>query len=124
MPFIASADAYKFDLPDASFSGLAAPSRGATENAVWIVTLHPAAPGVPHRLTREETFIGIEGRAIAKLDGQVYELTAGSALVVPAHTEFQLSNPGPAAFRAVAVMPVGGQAMFQDGEPFTPPWVA
>jgi mannose-6-phosphate isomerase-like protein (cupin superfamily) len=124
MPFIASADAPSFELPHASFSGLASPSRGAAENAVWIVTLHPAAPGVPHRLTREETFIGIEGRAIARLGGRDYELTAGSALVVPADTEFEISNPDPVPFRAVAVLPVGGQALFQDGEPFTPPWAA
>jgi mannose-6-phosphate isomerase-like protein (cupin superfamily) len=123
MPFIANTDAPCFELPHASFSGLASPSRGATENSVWIVTLNPAAPGVPHRLTREETFIGIEGRAVARLGGTDYELTAGSALVVPAGTEFQISNPNPVPFRAVAVMPVGGQALLEDGMPFTPPWV-
>jgi mannose-6-phosphate isomerase-like protein (cupin superfamily) len=124
MPFIASADAPQFDLPGASFTGLASPSRGATENAAWIVTLPAGAPGLPHRLTREETFIGLEGQAQARVGDQVHALTPGSALVVPANVEFEISNPGNAPFRAVAVLPVGGQAVLADGVAFTPPWAA
>lgn len=122
MPFIHAADALRFDLHGASFTGLAAPSRGATENAVWLVTLPPQAEGVPHRLTREEIFVVLEGAARATLDGQTHELTAGCALVVPAQAELTLANPHDAPFRAVAVLPVGGQALVGDSPPFTPPW--
>lgn len=122
MPFIASADAPQFDLPGVSFAGLAAPSRGATENAAWIVTLHAGAAGTPHRLTREETLIAIEGQARARIGGQVHTLTPGSAIVVPPDVEFELSNPSGQPFRAVAVLPVGGQAVMVDGAAFTPPW--
>jgi quercetin dioxygenase-like cupin family protein len=122
MPFIDHAEAPRFDLHGASFTGLAAPSRGATENAVWLVTLPPRAEGVPHRLTREEIFVVLEGAAFATLDGQMHELTPGCALVVPAQAELTLTNPHDVPFRSVAVLPVGGQALVGDNPPFTPPW--
>jgi mannose-6-phosphate isomerase-like protein (cupin superfamily) len=122
MPFIATADAPTFSLHGATFTGLSSPNRGATENAVWVVTLHAGTPAVPHQLTREETFVGLEGRALARIGDKTYEVTAGSALVVPADTEFEISNPDPTPFRAVAILPVGGQAIIAGGAPFTPPW--
>ena len=124
MPFIATADAPTFTLHGATFTGLSSPNRGATENAVWILTLHAGTPAVAHQLTREETFVGLEGRALARVGNKTHEVTAGSALVVPAYTEFEISNPDPAPFRAVVILPVGGQAMIADGAPFTPPWAA
>lgn len=122
MPFIPAAEARIFDIPGVRFAGLAAPSRGATENAVWIVTLQPGAPGMPHRLTREEIFVAIGGAASATVDGTAHELTEGSALVVPAGATLSLSNPHAAPFRAVVVLPVGGQARIDGEAPFTPPW--
>lgn len=124
MPFIPSETAPTFELPHASFTGLAAPSRGATETSTWIVTLHPGAPGLPHRVTREEIFVCIEGRGLAALGDGTHEMTPGSALVVPAGALFALSNPGTQSFRAVAMLPVGGQACMDGEQPFTPPWAA
>ena len=122
MPFIAAHNAPCFQLHGASFTGLASPSRGATETAVWLVSLPAHSPATPHRLTREETLVGLEGRALARVNDESFEITAGSAVVVPAHALFELANPHDTPFRAVAVLPVGGQAMLQGGEPFTPPW--
>ncbi len=124
MPFIAAHNAPTFELHGASFTGLAAPSRGATETAVWLVKLQPHSPATPHRLTREETFVVLEGRAVAHVNDESFELTPGSALVVPADALFALGNPHDAPFRAVAVLPVGGQAVLPGGAPFTPPWAA
>jgi mannose-6-phosphate isomerase-like protein (cupin superfamily) len=122
MPLISATDAPVFELHGATFTGLASPSRGATENAVWIVTVRPGTPAVLHRLTREETFVGIEGEARAIVAGQLLHVTPGSALVVPPHTDFALENPFDAPFRAVVVLPVGGQGLIGDGPAFTPPW--
>lgn len=122
MPFIATADAPTFALHGASFTGLASPSRGAAENAVWLLTLQPGTPAVPHRLTREETFVGLEGRASARVGDETFEITPGSALVVPPDVPLAIGNPNDTPFRAVAVLPVGGQAVVDGGEPFTPPW--
>jgi len=124
MPFIASTDAPTFDMHGASFTGLASPARGATETAVWIVTLFPGTPATPHQLTREEVLVGLEGHAVATIGDRAYALTAGSAVVVPPHTNFSISNAGATPFRAVAVLPVGGQALLAGQAPFTPPWAA
>lgn len=122
MPLIAATDAPVFDLPGVRFTGLAAPSRGARENCVWVVTIAPGTEAVPHHLTREETFVAIEGAARVTIAGREHDISTGCALVVPPHTEFALGNPFDAPFRAVVVLPVGGQAVM-GGEPaFTPPW--
>ena len=122
MPFIPASAAKIFEIPGARFAGLAAPSSGARENSVWMVTLQPGAPSVSHALTREETFVAIAGAAKATVGGEEYEMTVGSALVVPPGVEFALANPHADPFQAVVVMPVGGQAKLADAAPFTPPW--
>ena len=121
MPVIRAADAPTFDLPGIQFIGLAAPSRGATESAVWIVTIEPGTPGTPHQLTREEVIVAIEGTAKATVGGVEYELAAGGAVIVPARTDFSLANPYDTRFRAVAVLPVGAGATIA-GDTFIPPW--
>ncbi|HEX9083249.1 MAG TPA: cupin domain-containing protein [Gemmatimonadaceae bacterium] len=120
-PLIAAADAPTFALPGIQFTGLAAPSRGAVESAVWLVDISPGTPGAPHQLTREEVIVALEGRARATLGGIEYEIGAGDALVVSPATDFELANPYDANFRAVAVLPVGGEGVVA-GETFIPPW--
>jgi mannose-6-phosphate isomerase-like protein (cupin superfamily) len=122
MPLVDSTKTTSFTLHGASFTGMASPSRGATENAVWQVTLPPGLPAVRHQLTREEILVALDGCALASIGGETFEVTAGSALIVPADTDFEIRNPGPQAFRAIAILPVGGQAVIGDGAPFTPPW--
>ena len=122
MPFIAADTAPRFELHGAAFTGLASPSRGAAENAVWLVTLTDTGQAVPHTLSREETLVCIEGRAVARLGDDSHELTPGSAIVIPPGVEFSIRNPHPEPFRAVAVLPVGGQATIADQPAFTPPW--
>ena len=122
MPLLSRADAPIFNLPGIRFTTLASPSRGARETAVWEVTVEPGVDGSPHQLTREEIFVALEGRAAVEVNGQRHELAAGSALVVEAGQTLALSNPGSEPFRAVAVFPVGGQAVIGDKPAFTPPW--
>jgi quercetin dioxygenase-like cupin family protein len=124
MPLLSRTDAPTFNLPGICFTTLSSPSRGANENAVWEVTVEPGVAGSPHRVTREETFVALEGSAIVELDGERHELAAGSALVVGAGQTLALSNTGPQPFRALAVFPVGGQAVIGDGPALTPPWAA
>lgn len=124
MTLLSLDDAPVFTIPGVRFTTLSAPSRGARENAVWAVTVDPGVAGSIHYLTREETFVALEGSAIAEIDGKRHELTAGNALVVRAGLAFSLSNPGPQPFRALAVYPVGGQVMIGEQPAFTPPWAA
>jgi quercetin dioxygenase-like cupin family protein len=122
MPHIPSSEAPTFKIPGTTFTGLAAPSRGSHENAVWRVVLDAGTPAKIHQLTREEILIATAGRATASLSGTVIQVDAGDALVVPAFTDFSLENPHATAFEAIAVLPVGARAMIEGGEPFVPPW--
>lgn len=122
MPIIKSADAPEFDLPGLKFIGLAAPSRGSTENAAWRISLAANTPGAPHQLTREEIIIAISGSAEAIIGTERFGVAAGDAVVVPAFTDFALGNNGDTPFEAVAVLPVGGRAMMAESAPFSPPW--
>ena len=122
MPLITAADARSFALPGLTVLGLASPSRGASETAVWRLTLAPGAPGAAHSVDREEVFVALAGAARATVDGAETRLEAGEALVVPPGVEFSLANPYGEAFEAVVAFPVGGRATMPGGEPFTPPW--
>ncbi len=124
MPLLLRAESPTFDLPGICFTTLSSPSRGSRENSVWEVTVAPGVTGSPHRVTREETFVALQGAAVIELDGQRCELVAGNALVVEAGQMLSLSNSGAQVFRALAILPVGGQAVIEDKPPFTPPWAA
>jgi mannose-6-phosphate isomerase-like protein (cupin superfamily) len=122
MHLIKSSSAPEFEIPGLRVVGLAAPSRGAAETCVWRITIAPGTPATPHAISREEIFVALSGQARIELDGRSQTLTPGDALVVPAGETFSLSNPGAEPFSALAVLPVGGQAMLPGGEPFSPPW--
>jgi quercetin dioxygenase-like cupin family protein len=110
------------ELPGVRFTTLAAPSSGAAETSVWHVELAPDADAQPHRVTREEIFVGLAGRAVATLDGVEHPVAAGDALVVRPGVDFALAAVGGEPFRALVCQPVGGGAVLPGGEPFTPPW--
>jgi quercetin dioxygenase-like cupin family protein len=110
------------ELPGARFTSLATPSRGSAETSVWQVELAPGAPGRPHRLTREEVFVVLDGHAEVRLDDAVSHAGPGDAIVVPPGALFALAAEGDRPLRALCCLPAGGQGILDDGEPFTPPW--
>jgi quercetin dioxygenase-like cupin family protein len=123
MPVIDARAHVHHELPGARFQTLASPSLGSHETSVWRVLLEPGTPGVPHRVTREEIFVVVAGAATASLDGTPQTLCAGSTLVLPAGVELSLAA-GEDGLEAIVCLPVGGQGVVGDGEPFTPPWAA
>lgn len=122
MVVIKSSAAPTFEVPGCQFTGLAAPSRGCRETAVWRVSIAPNTPGTLHSVDREEVFAAIAGRAVATVGDETFELGAGDALVVPANQPFALANPHGEPFEAVVALPVGGRAIMPSGEAFVPPW--
>lgn len=121
MPIIHAPAEATHDIGAARFTSLATPSRGSTETAVWQVEVDVGAPATPHSLTREEVFVVLDGTATVRI-GTVEGLAErGDAIVVPADTEFELSNGSDSVLRLLCCFPVGGQARL-DGATFTPPW--
>lgn len=124
MPLLSRNTAPTYAVPGVSFVTLCSPSRGATENSVWLFSVESGAPGTEHRISREETFIALKGRALVTVGGATHELAAGNAFVVPADSTLSLANPGPERFEAIAVLPVGATVRVGDVPPFVPPWAA
>jgi quercetin dioxygenase-like cupin family protein len=110
------------ELPGARFTTLASPTRGSAETSVWRLELLPDAEPVPHRVTREEIFVALEGAASATLDGVATRVRAGDTLVLSPGVDFTIVATGPGAFHALVCLPVGGQALTAEGVQFTPPW--
>ena len=125
MTFISAASAPVHDFDGVTFTGLAAPSRGASENAVWRVKL-PAGriSHSTHQLSREEILVAMAGDAVATIGETRHRFSAGDTIVVPAFTDFKLDNPGGTPFEAIAVLPAGGRAITPGVAPFIPPWAA
>lgn len=122
MPVITPPAAPTHDVGGARFTSLATPSTGSSQTSVWQVELDPATPATPHRLTREEVFVVLAGRAELRIDGRAAAAGPGEVIIVPVGVRFELTAGGPEPLRALCVMPVDGQAQLEGGEPFTPPW--
>jgi quercetin dioxygenase-like cupin family protein len=122
MPVIVAPTEPTHELGSTRFTSLATPTRGSSETAIWRVEIEPGAPATPHRLTREEVFVVLEGEARVDIGDVTQTACAGDAIAVPAHEPFAVAAAGGRTLRMLCCMPVGGQAVLEDGEPFTPPW--
>lgn len=120
MPVVSPTDAPTFDVGNAIVTGLASPSRGASDTAAWRIQFNSDAPSPKHSLDREEVFVVLKGAITASFVDREETAEAGGALIVPANEEFSLVAKGEQA-EAVCVLPVGGKAQ-SDGGSFTPPW--
>jgi quercetin dioxygenase-like cupin family protein len=122
MPVITSAEAPTFEAPGATVTGLASPSRGARDTAVWRISFEANHASPAHSLSNEEVFVVLEGRLIARYadDGSAETADAGGALVVRAGREFTIAaDGGPAS--AVCAFPVGAVVALGE-DVITPPW--
>jgi mannose-6-phosphate isomerase-like protein (cupin superfamily) len=111
-------------LEGTSFTSLATPTTGSTDTSVWQVQIAAGTPAVPHRLTREEVFVVLQGTAAVRIGAERTDATVGDAIVVPVGVPFELANGGDEELRLLCCMPTDGQARLEDGDgdAFTPPW--
>jgi mannose-6-phosphate isomerase-like protein (cupin superfamily) len=122
MPVIYASKAKTYEMPGVKFTGLAAPQTGSKENSAWQFSLAPKSNGTLHQLTREEIMIVIRGSAVAEIGTERHEISAGDAIIIPAFTDFKISNKSEKQFDGVAMIPIGAQAVIGTEPPFTPPW--
>jgi quercetin dioxygenase-like cupin family protein len=121
MPIITQEDAPTFELPGATITGLASPSRGAADVAAWRIKLESGHESPKHSLVdREEVFVILSGAVTARYADRDETAAEGGALIVAPGEEFSLvASDGPA--EAVCMLPVGGTALL-DGQRIVPPW--
>ncbi|MFE7797972.1 cupin domain-containing protein [Nocardia sp. NPDC057440] len=122
MPLITADQAPRFENDHADFVGLAAPSRGSTENCAWRLSIKPGVDAPPHALDREEIFIALSGSMIVTMGDETLTVAAGDALILPAYQQFAMANPNAEPFEAIVVLPVGGQGLIPGQPPVTAPW--
>jgi mannose-6-phosphate isomerase-like protein (cupin superfamily) len=123
MTVVTGATAPVFEMNGTRFTGLASPLRGASETGAWRIAMAAATPPFFHRMTREEILVATAGGARLHIGGVERDVAAGDCVIVPADTEFAISNPHATPFEAVVILPVGGTGVVA-GEYFDPPWAA
>lgn len=123
MPHLTAGSAREFELHGVTFRSFAATATGATELGAWRAEFGPRAPGVPHRMSREEVLLVIDGELDVEIDAERFVATAGDAVLVPAGALFRIGNAADLPARAWVTTTLGMAATIeQSGERLTPPW--
>jgi len=105
----------------ASFHALVAPSRGSAELCAWRLEIPPHQVGAPHRPSREEVLLVLDGELTVVLDGHPETVAAGDVVLVPARAELRVDGGTTTASVWVTTSP-GLEAELADGSRLTPPW--
>jgi len=123
MPITRAGDARSWQLPGATFTAIASPSRGRSQDvSVWRLTMAAGTAPTPHTVTRTEVFAVIAGRGRITIgDDAPVTVGAGDAIVIEPDTLFGLST-GTEQLEAIVCLPAGGQAAMPGTDPFTPEW--
>jgi quercetin dioxygenase-like cupin family protein len=121
MPVLRPADAVRHEAHGAAFHALVAPSRGSAELCAWRLEVPPGQVGAPHRPTREEVLLVLDGDLAVTLDGQTTPVAAGDVVLVPAGAELRVDGGTAVASVWVTTSP-GLEAELADGTRLTPPW--
>ncbi|MFJ7587067.1 cupin domain-containing protein [Streptomyces sp. NPDC097617] len=69
--------------PNATMTGLAAPSRGSCELSSWHVVMPAGSTGPEHSVSREQVWTLTAGFLEVTCEGRTERVTAGQALVLP-----------------------------------------
>ncbi|MCX4826272.1 VOC family protein [Streptomyces sp. NBC_01142] len=98
--------------PNATMSGLAAPSRGSAELSTWTVTMDAGATGPEHSISREQVWTVTAGALEVTCGGRTEKVLAGQTLILPPDLVRRIHAPEQAkahvAMRSDAVASVPG----------------
>jgi quercetin dioxygenase-like cupin family protein len=121
MPVLRPADAVRHEAHGAAFHALVAPSRGSAELCAWRLEVPPHQVGAPHRPSREEVLLVLDGDLRVLLDGEASAIGQGDVVLVPAGAELRVDGGAAAASVWVTTSP-GLEAELADGTRLSPPW--
>ncbi|WP_239158920.1 cupin domain-containing protein [Winogradskya humida] len=105
-----------------TFHSYFSPSSGSRELCAWRLEVAPGTTGVPHRVSREEVLLLLDGELTATIDGVAATLRAGEAAMVPAGSTFGIDNVSGRPASAWVTTSVGLEATLDSGEVIRPPW--
>lgn len=94
--------------PNATMTGLAAPSRGSSELSTWHVDMPAGATGPEHSVSREQVWQLTVGSLEVTCDGRTEKVSAGQTLVLPPGVLRRIHAPE--RFEAYVVMRADGVA--------------
>jgi mannose-6-phosphate isomerase-like protein (cupin superfamily) len=121
MTVIRAGEAPRFELPGATFTGLASPSRGSAELCTWRLSVEPSRETPdPHELDQDEVFMVISGTVRISPGGA--ELGPGDAEVIPAGSPIQLVNTADTPAELYVAIRAGFVGTMADGTKVSPPW--
>jgi quercetin dioxygenase-like cupin family protein len=118
---IRSADVAVHQVHGSTFSSFVAPSRGSTQLCAWQLSVPAGLIGAPHRPTREEVLLLLDGELTITLDGIATDLAAGDVVLIPAGSQLRVDGGTADATAWVTTTP-GLEAVMADGSRITPPW--
>jgi quercetin dioxygenase-like cupin family protein len=121
MPVLTPADAVPFEMHGTRFLSYVSPSKGSRQLCAWQLTIPADLHGVPHRPTREEVLLILDGELKVTLDGAASVLHRGDVVLVPAGSELQVDAGHEGATAWTTTTP-GLQAVTADGTRLSPPW--
>jgi len=122
MPYIRSAEALVHEVHGVRFVSYAVPAAGSKELCAWRGEVPAGTPGVPHTVSREEVLYLLSGTLRFSVDGEVADLVAGDAAVVPAGSQLRLDNVSAEPAAIWTATGVGLTATLPDGSTLTPAW--
>ncbi|MFD9332820.1 cupin domain-containing protein [Streptomyces sp. NPDC060028] len=98
--------------PNATMTGLAAPSRGSAELSTWHVAIAAGITGPEHSVSREQVWTVTAGALHVTCDGRTEKAAAGQVLVLPPdvlrHVHAVEDSEAYVAMRADGVVSVPG----------------
>lgn len=102
--------------------GVATPSRGAEEVSLIRQRQAPGSANPLHLHDREEITVVLSGSVRVTTEREEVDLSAGDALIVPAHTVHQVQTVGDAEAEWLLAAPSGVRFLFADGRETSPSW--
>ncbi|GAA0698674.1 hypothetical protein GCM10010193_61920 [Kitasatospora atroaurantiaca] len=79
--------------PNATMTGLAAPSRGSAELSTWTVEMEAGATGPEHTISREQVWTVTAGTLEITCEGRTEKISAGQTVVLPPDVVRQVHAP-------------------------------
>ena len=110
-----------FETHGSSFSSYVAPFRGSSQLCAWRLDVPAGLEGVPHRPSREEVLLVLDGELHVTLDGERTKVRPGEVVLVPVGSELCVDG-GPTGASAWVTTTPGLEAVTANGSRITPPW--